>query len=218
MFSTVCHEAAHAWASNQLGDDTAFRGGQVTLDPTPHIRRAPVGMVVVPLLSYFLGGWMIGWASAPYSVEWALRFPRRCALMALAGPLANGALVVAATVLMRIGVEWGTFQAPAYPGFLSVVAAFHPDGLAAFFAKMLSLTFALNLLLGIFNLLPIPPLDGCNFPLLFLRGQAAINFWSILRKPWVSQIGMLMAWKVFGFGFPELFQWATSLVDRHILA
>src|SRR5690348_17172584 len=86
--STVCHEASHAWTALKLGDDTASRGGQVSLDPVPHIRREPIGMVVLPLLTWFIAGWMMGWASAPYDPEWARRYPRRAALMALAGPAA----------------------------------------------------------------------------------------------------------------------------------
>ena len=105
LVSTSCHEAAHAWSAHRLGDDTAYRGGQVSLNPAAHIKREPFGMVVVPLLSYFFGGWMIGWASAPYNPEWALRYPRRSAVMALAGPAANLILVVLAAVLMRLGFE-----------------------------------------------------------------------------------------------------------------
>src|SRR5690242_21552184 len=84
LFSTICHEAAHAWSALRLGDDTAARGGQVSLNPWPHVRREPVGMVIVPLLSWFAAGWMIGWASAPYDRTWARQFPRRAALMAVA--------------------------------------------------------------------------------------------------------------------------------------
>jgi hypothetical protein len=86
IFSTSWHEAAHAWVAHKLGDSTAYEGGQVSLDPTPHIRREPIGMVVVPIISYLIGGWMIGWASAPYDPRWANQYPRRAALMALAGP------------------------------------------------------------------------------------------------------------------------------------
>src|SRR5688572_11626243 len=89
LFSTVIHEASHALASLKLGDDTAHRGGQVSLDPIPHISREPFGLVVVPLLSYILGGWMMGWASAPYDPHWAHKYPRRTGLMALAGPVSN---------------------------------------------------------------------------------------------------------------------------------
>ena len=66
LFSTTCHEASHSLAAKWGGDLTAFRGGQVTLNPLPHMKREPFGMLVVPLLSFLLGDWMIGWASAPY--------------------------------------------------------------------------------------------------------------------------------------------------------
>src|SRR5262245_36792738 len=83
LFSTTCHEASHALAGKIGGDKTAFHGGQVTLNPAPHIRREPFDMVLVPIISYDLGGWMIGWASAPYDPRWQQRYPRRAALMSL---------------------------------------------------------------------------------------------------------------------------------------
>src|ERR1700738_4309900 len=85
LFSTTCHEASHALAAKIGGDLTAFEGGQVTLNPVPHIQRSPFGMVVVPIVSFLLGGWMIGWASAPYDPNWQRQYPRRSALMGLAG-------------------------------------------------------------------------------------------------------------------------------------
>jgi hypothetical protein len=59
LFSTTLHEASHAFAAMKLGDSTAYEGGQVTLDPLPHIRREPIGTVVVPIISFILGGWMM---------------------------------------------------------------------------------------------------------------------------------------------------------------
>src|SRR5690242_15690614 len=88
LLSTTCHEAAHALAAKRGGDLTAFHGGQVTLDPWPHVRREPFGMVLVPILSFLTGGWMMGWASAPYDPLWSQRCPHRAARMALAGPAA----------------------------------------------------------------------------------------------------------------------------------
>src|SRR5437763_13725039 len=73
LLSTTCHEAAHAWAASLGGDLTAFHGGQVSLDPLPHIRREPFGMVVFPILTYIASQWMMGWASAPYDPYWAQR-------------------------------------------------------------------------------------------------------------------------------------------------
>jgi len=59
FFSTILHEAAHAFSALKLGDSTAYEGGQVTLDPFPHIQREPFGTVIVPIISFFLGGWLI---------------------------------------------------------------------------------------------------------------------------------------------------------------
>src|ERR1041384_5754037 len=112
LFSTTCHEASHALVAKVGGDPTAFHGGQVTLNPTPHIQREPFGMVLVPILSYVLGGWMIGWASAPYDPWWQERHPRRAALMSLAGPAANFVLCIIAAVGIRAGLAFGVFQAP----------------------------------------------------------------------------------------------------------
>src|SRR6267378_8641055 len=82
LFSTTCHEAAHSLVAKWGGDLTAAEGDQVTLNPIPHIRRSPVGMVVIPILSFLLGGWMIGWASAPFDPNWQRQYPRRSAWMA----------------------------------------------------------------------------------------------------------------------------------------
>ena len=98
LFSTTLHEAAHAWAALRGGDLTAYHGGQVSLDPRPHIKREPFGMVVLPLVSALATGWPMGYASAPYDPDWARRYPRRAALMALAGPGANLLLVILAAL------------------------------------------------------------------------------------------------------------------------
>src|SRR2546422_6505961 len=66
LFSTTFHEAAHAWVAQLGGDLTAYEGGQVSLDPRPHIRREPWGMVVLPLISVLMFGWPFGFASTPY--------------------------------------------------------------------------------------------------------------------------------------------------------
>lgn len=113
LLSTTCHEAAHGLAAKWGGDLTAFEGGHVTLNPIPHIRRSPFGMVVVPILSFALGGWMIGWASAPYDPSWQRNHPHRAAWMALAGPAANFSLMLAAAVAIRVGVSLGQFAAPS---------------------------------------------------------------------------------------------------------
>jgi Zn-dependent protease len=151
LFSTTLHEAAHAFIALRLGDPTAYHGGQVTLNPVPHVRREPFGMVVVPVLSFFMGGWMFGWASAPYDPRWALRHPRRAAWMALGGPAANLLLVIVAGLLIRTGMRIGYFYAPQVVRFSEVTAPTELPG-AAGLATLLSVLFTLNLVLFVFNL------------------------------------------------------------------
>src|SRR5215510_15071145 len=109
LFSTTVHEAAHALAALRGGDPTAYLGGQVSLSPLPHIRREPIGMLVVPLLTAFTNGWALGWASTPYDPYWAARHPRRAATMAAAGPAGNLLIAGVAFGLLRIGVVTGVF-------------------------------------------------------------------------------------------------------------
>ena len=123
LFSVVVHEASHAFTAMKLGDRTAYEGGQVTLDPLPHIKREPIGTVVVPILSFLAGGWMIGWASAPYDPVWARNYPQRSAMMALAGPLANLLVVAAAGLTIRLGMALDWFYAPDRINLSRIVAA-----------------------------------------------------------------------------------------------
>jgi Zn-dependent protease len=211
VFSTTVHEASHAWAAFKLGDDTAYRGGQVSLDPTPHIRRSPVGMVIVPLLSYFLGGWMIGWASAPYNREWAIQYPRRAALMSLAGPAANLALLLFAGLLIRAGMIGHVFDAPAHIGFSRVTEAVAP-GIWLFAATMLSILFSLNLLLFAFNLLPLPPLDGSGIFMFFCTTDSAARFFQSLRHPGLNYFGLMISWRVMDAIFPSIQSFAVNVL------
>jgi Zn-dependent protease len=211
LFSTVCHEAAHAWSALRLGDDTASRGGQVSLNPIPHVRREPIGMVVVPLLSWFAGGWIMGWASAPYNAEWARLYPRRTALMAAAGPAANLALVLTAALLIRIGVEWHAFTAPYSINMTRVVTAVEP-GVFDLIAKLLSIFFSLNLLLCLFNLLPLPPLDGSSLPLLVLPENAARKYFDAMRSPIFQLVGLFIVFRGVGSFFSPILAFTVSLL------
>src|SRR5437763_4256562 len=129
LFSTTCHEAAHAFVAKKEGDSTAFDGGQVTLHPGPHIKREPFGMVLFPIVSFLMGGWMMGWASAPYDPAWSSRYPHRAAKMALAGPAANFLLAVFAAIVIHLGLLAGIFHLPASLRFTEIVIANTP-GLA----------------------------------------------------------------------------------------
>jgi Zn-dependent protease len=206
LLSTTCHEAAHALAAKLGGDLTAYHGGQVSLDPTPHIRREPFGMVVFPILSYVMGGWMMGWASAPYDPYWAEQNPRRAAWKSLAGPAANFALAVLAGILIHIGLLAGIFAYPESLGFTHVVLA-TSSGAATGAATFVSILFSLNLLLCTFNLIPVPPLDGFTGVGVLLGENAARRLLAMRHSLGnYTFIGLLIAWKVFDPIFSPVFR------------
>ncbi len=214
VYTTVLHEAAHAWAALRLGDDTAHRGGQVSLDPTPHIKREPFGLVIVPILSWFLNGgrWMIGWASAPYDPVWAQRFPRRSAWMAMAGPAANILIALVTALLIHLGVKWNVFAVPDRVNMAHIVEATREGRLWEFFASLLSIAFSLQIVLIPFNLLPFPPLDGSAIPLFFLHGSACEKYQEMLWNPTLRLFGIVIAWQLFGRIFPGIFDFALHLL------
>lgn len=205
LFSTTLHEAAHAWAAARGGDLTAYHGGQVSLSPLPHIRREPVGMVVLPLLSALATGWPFGYASAPYDRAWAIRFPRRAALMALAGPAANLLLVLVAALLLRAGVAAGLFYAPSSVHF-GQIAGSNAGGWWPGVAHMVGVLFSLNLLLAAFNLLPFPPLDGSGALPLVLTPAATRRYQDFIwGNPALGLVGFFLAWKLFPVVFNPIF-------------
>jgi Zn-dependent protease len=196
LFSTTCHEAAHAWAAQRGGDHTAYEGGQVSLDPRPHIRREPVGMVILPLLSVLMHGWPFGFASTPYDPFWMYRYPRRAAWMALAGPATNLLLVAAAGLVLRFGMALGYLDVPTHVRLTQVLIGTN-GGYWASAAVLLSMLFVLNLILAVLNLLPVPPLDGSGAVLLFLRQDQVEAYQNLLQHPLMSVIGLLVAWYFF---------------------
>ena len=197
LLSLTCHEASHALVGRLGGDDTA--SAQVTLDPIPHMRREPFGTIVVPLASFLLqgGGWMIGWASAPYDPMWADRFPKRAAWMAAAGPAANFVLVLIAAIGIRIGMTLGYFELPPLGGFSLETLVVGPEGIARGLALFLSVLFSINLILGVFNLIPLPPLDGYAIVPLFLTDRMR-HKWFQMFGGGGALLGLLIAWVVFG--------------------
>jgi Zn-dependent protease len=139
VVSLSVHEAAHAWTANRLGDPTARLLGRLTLNPLKHIDL--IGTVIFPLLAMYSGLPLIGWAKpVPVSMR-NLRSPRRdFALVALAGPVSN--LLIAAGAAAVISVA--------------------ADGTGGVAANLLVFAAQMNVLLAVFNLIPVPPLDGGN--------------------------------------------------------
>jgi Zn-dependent protease len=196
LFSTTVHEAMHALAALRGGDPTAYHGGQVSLSPVPHVRREPIGMLVVPLLTALTQGWAIGWASTPYDPRWAAHYPRRAALMAAAGPAGNLAIAVVAFALIKIGLIAGWFVAPESVSYEHIVASPIGDG-QTFVGEMLSIFLTLNVLLCAFNLIPLPPLDGAAVIGLFVTERMAVQLQQLSYSPIFQIAGLVIAWRVF---------------------
>lgn len=207
VFAVTVHEAAHAWAALLGGDPTAYHGGQVSLDPIPHMKREPFGMVILPILTVALSGWPFGYASAPYDPAWAERHPKRAAWMALAGPGANLALVLLAGIVIRVGVGADLFHPPTSVGFQQITSATGaPGGYAAAFAFLISIFFSMNLLLFVLNMIPLPPLDGSGALPLILPASWLASYRALSQNPIVPWIGILIVWNLIGqIFYPMLF-------------
>jgi len=148
LFSLTVHEMAHAWTADRLGDPTARLLGRVSLNPIVH--ADPIGTVFFPLIAMITGvRWLIGWAKpVPVNIR-QLHHPRRdYVLVAAAGPASNLVLaIVSAFVLAAL---------PISPVVLDEANVSAP------LASFLSQALQLNVLLAVFNMIPIPPLDGGN--------------------------------------------------------
>ncbi len=211
VFSVTLHEAGHAWAALRGGDPTAYLGGQVSIDPIPHIRREPFGMVVLPLITVFISGWPFGFASAPYDPLWASRHPKRAAWMALAGPAANLGLALLAALAIRGGLAAGVLEAPPAVRFGEIVAAVSP-GVWSGAAFVVSVFFSMNLVLLLLNLIPVPPLDGSGALPLLMSDAATERYRELIHQPMVGIVGILIAWRIFAAIFHPVWLWAVNWI------
>ncbi len=151
VFSLTVHEAAHAWTAHRLGDNTARDLGRISLNPLVHID--PIGTILLPIVARLSGAPLLGWAKpVPVRLR-GLRHPRRdMMLIAAAGPASNVVLAVLAAIALRFVPHADSGLA----GSLSGLDVASPIWL------LLEEAGTVNLLLAIFNLVPIPPLDGGN--------------------------------------------------------
>ena len=164
LFSLTVHESAHAWTANRLGDPTARRLGRISLNPVVHID--PIGTILLPLVAFMAGGLIFGWAKPVPVNPRNLANPRRDFLMiAAAGPASNVLLATAASLLMRVG--------PA--------GAAASGGVASVLFDVGFMVIQLNLLLAVFNMIPIPPLDGGNVLAGLLPGPLADGYDRVVR-------------------------------------
>jgi Zn-dependent protease len=151
LFAITLHEVAHGWVAFRLGDPTAKMLGRLTINPFKHID--PIGTVLVPLLTLYLGGVLFGWAKpVPINSRYFKHFRRDMALVAIAGPISNFLMATFWALLLRA-----------------------TDGAHDGLSLMCQIGIMINLVLGVLNLIPIPPLDGSR----------VVS--SLLPRPWAYQ-------------------------------
>ena len=131
--------------------------------------------------------------------------------MVLAGPAANFALMLAAATAIRVGMALGYLRAPHAATFTRITESTQ-TGDPSFAATFLSILFVLNLLLGTFNLLPVPPLDGNTGITLLMGKRAAVNFLDWTQNCQFGLLGLLLAWALFGKVFKPIFSLALNVL------
>jgi Zn-dependent protease len=166
LFAITIHEASHGWAAYKMGDPTAYAMGRVTLNPIAHID--PIGTILLPLILVVMGAPPFGWAKPVPVNPLNLRDPRRDNLIiSAAGPLSNFSVAFIAF----LGIQLLKLLSPGL---------FHPyggfSGLASGIFLILYYTVLINVILAIFNLIPIPPLDGSGVLMGLISEEAAEKY------------------------------------------
>jgi Zn-dependent protease len=199
ILAITFHEAAHGWAASKLGDDTARRLGRVTFNPIAHVD--PFGTVILPALLYFTTGFLFGWAKPVPVAFGRLRNPRRdMVLVALAGPVTNILLAFASAWLLR----WVHLL---------------PDALVPWAGTGLQISVVINLVLAIFNMLPLPPLDGGRVAVGILPLPLAIPLARMERYGMLVLIGVLVLVPMIGdqFGYDiDILPWLLRTPMEYI--
>lgn len=182
LFAVTLHEAAHGWTAWKLGDDTAFRLGRVTFNPLAHIDR--FGTIVLPALMLMFAPFMFGYAK-PVPVRFnRLHRPRRdMVLVAAAGPSANVLLAIVSAALLHLFLATWDLPTPYVEGWPPT---------AQWIYSNLDNSLFLNLVLAVFNMLPLPPLDGGRIAVGLLPRTLAQPLARLERYGMVILLGLLV--------------------------
>ncbi|MEP0190370.1 MAG: site-2 protease family protein [Erythrobacter sp.] len=202
VIAIVFHEVAHGYAAKALGDSTASDLGRLTLNPIPHVD--PIGTLLVPGALALFGGPVFGWAKPVPVRQSRLKNPRFGMMaVAAAGPGINFALAIVGAVLFSLTMPAGLTTAENSIGGAVLVDAF---GNLALLSTGLFYFVLLNLFLGLFNLLPIPPFDGSHIVGGLLPDGLRAHWAKLQRIGMVVLLGVIAASWLFGT------QWIANIV------
>jgi Zn-dependent protease len=158
LFSASVHESAHAWTSSYFGDDLARSQGRISLNPLVHID--PIGTLLLPAIAFFTHLPVIGWAKSTPVNPLAWRDKRVANFwVSAAGVICNFIMAIIAGILIRLLFSFGIVDVPLQGGNWLVPVASN-SMIAVGAVSLLRTFFMINVMLGVFNLIPIPPLDG----------------------------------------------------------
>lgn len=194
VFSLVAHEYAHGLAALRLGDDTARLHGRLTMNPLNHLD--PIGSIAVPLVLFLSGGMMFGWAKPVPVRVGRLNDPKNDhPKVAAAGPLANLMLALISALGLGLVVALAEFL-PA-DSSLGIASKSSP---LAFLLQLFQTGILLNVMLAMFNLVPVPPLDGSWIISRFLPVSARMKYENLRRFGFLPVIGFIILLQVTPLG------------------
>lgn len=199
LFSVVFHEVAHGWIAYKLGDPTAKALGRLTLNPIPHID--PMMTIVVPIICYVTMGFAFGGAKPvpvnPYNFK---NMKKDMAITAAAGPLSNLLLLTTAIIIYKTLLFFGICDNLIDRMIVNSIftnTATEVNFLYKTFILFIAFSVIINAVLMVFNLFPIPPLDGSKILMGFLNHRQAAKFEELSRYGFIIIIGIILFGSVF---------------------
>ncbi len=199
LLSLSVHESAHAWMAHRLGDDTALHEGRVSLNPLVHMD--PIGTFLFPLLQIFTGVLLLGWAKPtpynPANFNRSVTMRQGHILVAAAGPVSNLILGLVFSVAFVVAFRSGFVDPDNYR---------HP------LVRTLFIGISMNLVLALFNLVPIPPLDGSKVASYGLRGDLAEKYDRVMGPYGFILLLVLVATGLFGYVLSPIMGWVVGLL------